>query len=630
MLKQSTLLAILLVVVAVCVILAHWPALTAEASSFDDQQYLHENKLVQNPGWSSTWRFLSEVLEPSSVGGYYQPLAMISLMLDYAIGGRPDNLLPFHITSLTLHVLNTSLIIVFLYMLFGSIWPAVIAGLLFGLHPMTVEPIPWVSERKTLLASFFALWCMIIYLRYAHGGSRRLLLACAAMYLLALTSKPTTVPLPLMLLLLDFWPLRRFGRAAILEKVPLFVIMLIFGILTVISQGRSAEIMMPIEYAPLRLPLILCHNIVFYLYKIVWPCNLTSHYPMPAPFNISNPTILAAVIGTCILLPVLVVSLRWTRALLTGWLFFFVGLLPTMGIIGFTNVLTSDKYAYLPSVGLLMFLVWFFKRITGYVTASFVRRCIAAVIILILTGSEFIATRRYLYHWQDSERLNRHMLSFAPNVPGARLELANAILKKGKYAEAIELYKTEIEHSTNPVNAHLNLGLAYFLQGSYDQAIEQYRNVIRIREDFGRVHFHLANALRRKRQTAEAIEHFKKALLHSPDDVQAYSNLALLLVKQGQIDEAVSYYRKSLEIKPDSVGVLNNLANALARDDRLDEAVEYWKKALSIDPDFAETYYNLGTAYLTAGDRSSALKQYRILKTLDEELANQLLNLINE
>ena len=151
---QIGLLVALIIVVCVIVGTAHWPALSAEALSFDDGQYLTENFLVQNPGLASTWRFLSEVLNPSTVNGYYQPLTMISLMIDYAIGGRQDNLLPFHCTSLILHIANTALIIVLLYLLFGYIWVAVGVGLIFGLHPLTVEPIPWVGERKTLLAAF--------------------------------------------------------------------------------------------------------------------------------------------------------------------------------------------------------------------------------------------------------------------------------------------------------------------------------------------------------------------------------------------------------------------------------------------------------------------------------------------
>ena len=168
--SKTVLLAVLITCVCAAVIAVHWPALSAQALSFDDNQYLVNNTLVKSPSWFSAWKFLSQVLEPSTVGGYYQPLSMISLMLDYSLGGRVENLLPFHRTSLALHAANTALIIVLLYLLFGEVWIAAAVGLLFGLHPMTVEPIPWVGERKTLLAAFFALWSLFFYLRYTHAA----------------------------------------------------------------------------------------------------------------------------------------------------------------------------------------------------------------------------------------------------------------------------------------------------------------------------------------------------------------------------------------------------------------------------------------------------------------------------
>jgi tetratricopeptide (TPR) repeat protein len=608
--SQIVILAILLLIVAVCVTLTHWPALSAQVSSFDDSQYLHKNRLVQNPSWTSTWRFLSEILHPSTVGGYYQPLAMISLMLDYAMGGRSDNLLPFHITSLCLHVVNTSLVIVLLYILFGKVWPAAIVGLLFGLHPMTVEPIPWVSERKTLLASFFALWSMIIYVHYARKSNRKLLTGCAVMYVLALMSKPTTTPLPVLLLLLDFWPLRRLNKQALMEKVPLFVIMVIFAFITVISQSRAARVMMPGEYGHTQIPLILCHNIVFYLYKIIWPVNLSSYYPFPVPLDILDTMTFAGVVGTCILLPTLLLSLRWTRALLTGWLFFFIAIFPTMGIIGFTSVIASDRYAYLPSAGLLMVLAWLFGRLWPYVSGSLVRRIIIVLFILLLAVSESIATRRYLVYWQDSEKIHRYMLHLAPNAPTVHLNLANTILKMQRYDEAIAHYKKAIDGYSDFVDAHYYLGLALGLEKRYDEAIEQYYTVLRLKPKHWRAQFRLANAFVGKGQLDKAIEHYNKTLQLKPNEAEVYNNLALALVKKGKINEAIEYYNKSLEINRDSAEVLNNLGNALVKQKKLSQAVIHFEKALALKPDFAEAHYNFANALKMQNRFHEAVKHY--------------------
>lgn len=262
-LSQRQLLAKLLVGACVLVFIGHLPVLSVGALSFDDDQYLTNNELVRNPSWASARQFLSEVLEPSTVRGYYQPLTMISLMTDYALGGRPHNLLPFHRTSLLLHLANTVLVILLLHLLFGQAKVAVAVGLLFGLHPMTVEPIAWVSGRKTLLAAFFALWCLILYVRYARKRNGWCYAGCLAMHALALMSKPTSLPLPALMLLIDFWPLRRLKRSCVLEKLPLFVVGGIVSIITFVSQSGTSLAVLPGQSEPWRIPMILCHNIIW-------------------------------------------------------------------------------------------------------------------------------------------------------------------------------------------------------------------------------------------------------------------------------------------------------------------------------------------------------------------------------
>jgi hypothetical protein len=400
----------------------HSPALTAKALLFDDEQYLTKNLLVQQPSWAHAGRFLSEVLKPSTVGGYYQPLTMISLMLDYPFAQGPTDVRPFHRTSLLLHVLNTGLVFLFLYLVFSpplgnapietgraanagvtgppsALWPAALTALLFGLHPLTVEPIPWVGERKTLLATFFALICLLFYIRWsrktniwAYGGS-------LAVFVLALMSKPTVTPLPLLLILLDLWPLKRFSRRTLLEKTPFLLMAGLSATITYISQSRSAAVQLPHDYGPSRIPLVLCHNIVFYLYKIAWPHNLTAHYPYPDPMSVWNPVNLAGIVGTCLLMAILMASLRWTPAAVAGWLFFFIAILPTMQIVGFSNVIASDKYAYFPSLGICMAVAWLLYRLWNggsHQASGTTRRIAIAGVVLLLAAAEARATRGYL------------------------------------------------------------------------------------------------------------------------------------------------------------------------------------------------------------------------------------------
>ncbi|MHC4442102.1 MAG: tetratricopeptide repeat protein [Planctomycetota bacterium] len=604
-------LAGLIILVAAVVAITYSPALSAKALCFDDSQYLTENYLVQNPSLASAGRFLSEILEPSTVDGYYQPLNMISLMLDYAMGGREQNLKIFHRNSLVLHICNTCLMIVLLYMLFKQPLLSAMAGLLFGLHPMTVETIAWVGERKTILAAFFALWSLIFYVRYTRTLGWKSYAACLLMYLLALMSKPTSTPLPVVMLLIDFWPLKRLDKKAIVEKIPLLLIGGIFVIITVISQGQTAFVSMPSEYSPARAPLILCHNIIFYLFHIVWPVNLSSHYPFPRPFDLSNPMMAIGVIGTCLLLAFLLISLRRTRALLTGWLIFFVTIFPTMGVIGFTNVIASDKFAYLPSVGLLMILTWTMTRFpSGQQRIDIIKVGIVAA-VMILAGLEIGATRRYLHKWKNTDTLNHHMLAIAPESPNLLNTIGLYLADRGKTDEAMEHYKKSLQLEPNYPRTLNNLGALYTKRGQIDEAIIHYRKAIRARYDFPQAHYNLGVMLAKQKRFQQAIQAYNKAIKLKPKYPQAFNNLGNAFNKMGKTEQAIPYYRKAVELMPTYSLAHNNLASCLTKMEKYEEAMQHYEKSLQHKPDYAHAYNNLGTLLAQLSRTKEAIQHFR-------------------
>jgi len=576
-----------LIVAAACVLvfIVHWPALSAKALSFDDSQYLTRNVLVQNPSWASAKRLLTEILEPSTVGGYYQPLAMISLMIDYALGGREKNLMPFHRTSLILHAVNTALIIVLLYLLFGQIWVAAGVGLFFGVHPMTVEPIPWVGERKTLLAAFFSLWSLIFYLRATSDQRRaaKFYIGSLVAYLLALMSKPTSVPIPAVMLLLDYWPLRRLNWRVVLEKIPFFVLGGVFAVITYISQSRTIGARSPGEFGIGRVFLVICHNIVFYLYKIVWPVNLTSHYAFPHPLNLSQSAVLAGVIGTFILILLLAISLHWTRAALAGWLAFFVAMLPTMQIVGFSDVIASDKFAYLPSVGLLMvlasFLIWLFGK--SYVAERPILRVILVVTVLIPAGLESIATRRYLVYWQDSVSLYEHMLAIAPHSASLHNGLGNVFYSQGRVGEAIDQYQEAMLLDPGEASTYNNMGTALLAQGRLDEALNYFRQSQRLSPN-----------------RASALNNIAWILLMHPD------------IKVRDVNQAVDLAERATKLTHyEDVYVLNTLALAYITVGRTEDALNTAQKAFG----FASA----------AGDSNQAEQIKRQIESLEEQKAEK-------
>ena len=423
--------------VAAIVAEAHWPVLKAQALSFDDAAFVTNNALVLHPSWSSTRRFFAEVTAPSTVRGYYLPLSMTSLMLDVAMGARPDDLRVFHATSLALHVIATLLVLLILYRLFGALVPAAIAALLFGLHPLTVEPIAWIGERKTLLASCFAFGAVLLYLEHARRGRGAWLAAAVVAYVLALLSKPTVIMLPLLLLTLDWWPLKRLSWKSVLEKWPFALLALASAVVTLLSHQHTAGIDASTAGDLARWPVHAGYLVAFYLAKIVRPVGLSCAYPMPQPFALSNPVVALAIAAVVALKLAAWALTRRTRAPLAGWTMFVLAIAPTLGLVKYSWVMASDKYVYFPALGLLValaaLLVWLGQLPT---VRGGMGRPLAVLIAFALLAAEARGVRRGDRHWSDSLTLCRHMESVAPDAPAVQSQLGIGS-GHGQHAEAI-------------------------------------------------------------------------------------------------------------------------------------------------------------------------------------------------
>jgi Flp pilus assembly protein TadD len=368
-----------------------------------------------------------------------------------------------------------------------------------------------------------------------------------------------------------------------LDWLPFFVTGSIFGVITYISQSRTSLAELPGQYSPLRIVLIVCHNIIFYLYKIIWPSNLPSHYAFPKLLGLSEPMVLAGVIGSCVLIVLLIISLRWTPAALTGWLFFFAAILPTMQIIGFSNVIASDKFAYLPSIGLLMVLCSFLGRFCG--KAKPVSRGVAAaIVILILSSVEIVVTRRHLVHWRDSVSLYQHMLTVTPDAALLHYNLGVTFQSDGRLKEASDHYRKALQLDPYYHEAHNNLGTALQSQGKLIEAVSHYRLALQAEPDYAEAHNNLGAALEREGKLQEAISHFRKALYIKPDYAEAQGNLAVTFALQGNLDEAINHFRQALRISPNDTEAHYNLGHALQSQGKLAEAIMEYREALKIDP----------------------------------------------
>jgi tetratricopeptide (TPR) repeat protein len=608
--------ALLLAVLGTATWWVHRPVLSAEAECMNDGRYVTANPLVLNPSWSAAGRFLTEVRRPSTVRGYYQPLSMISLMLDTALGGGPDRPGPYHRTSLLLHVANTLLVTVLIYQLLGRAWVAGVCGLLFGLHPMAVEVVAWLGERKTALSACFALSCLIVYVRHARRASWWSYIAALGLFALALLSKPIVTPLPAVMLLLDAWPLRRLSVRAVIEKIPFFVLAAVGAVVTVVSQ-RHSELVAFRELSGFDQVLLIAHNLVFYPAKMIWPRPLSVVYPFPDPITLSNTAVLIGLAGAVLLVLVTVVSLRWTRALFVSALIFLVLLAPTLMNMGYSMGVAADKYAYLPVVGLLLGVGWMLVRAEERIRGPASRRVagvLVGVTVAAAGGLEASATRSYLARWSTTESLCEHILSVAPHTPWARMLLGNALLDDGRIEAAIDAYGQALaDQPTNP-NVHVNLGRALMQGERLDEALRHFARAIALDPSVPESQYNLAACLLRLGRFEPAARHFEESLRLRPDLrearaglAHAQAGLADLLTGRGEHEQAIRHYRRAVENGMDSPDVRNRLAAALARSGNLPEAIAVLRTTVRLAPDYPEAQHNLALFLAARGQFDEAI-----------------------
>jgi tetratricopeptide (TPR) repeat protein len=344
---------------------------------------------------------------------------------------------------------------------------------------------------------------------------------------------------------------------------------------------------------------------------MIWPVNLSSHYAFPEPMSLSHPMILAGVIGSCLLIAVLLLSTRWTRAALTGWLIFFVAIFPTMGAIGFTNVIAADKFAYLPAVGLLIilasFLSWFLetrKRRTS--AAGFV---VVIIIVLTLAAAESIGTQQYLVHWRDTIGLYRYMLSLAPNAAEVNNNLGLALQAQNRLDEAIACYQRALQSRPDYAESHNNLAAALFRKGDIDQAVKHYQQALRFKPNYAEAHNNIGSLFLQQDKLTEAVSHFQQASMLKPDNPDIYYNLGFTYARQGNFDQAAEHFRKALKLRPDDAEVCCKLGMSLLKQDKVKEALVFALSAAELtkykDIAILET---LAAVYATAGQFDNAVK----------------------
>jgi tetratricopeptide (TPR) repeat protein len=551
--------------------------------NFDDDLYVTANPRVQagltvdNIVWAFTTTHASN----------WHPLTWLSHMVDCHLFGLNPG--AHHFTNLLLHVANTLLLFLVFHRMTRAVWKSAFVAALFAVHPLHVESVAWVAERKDLLSTFFWLLTMGLYLRYVKRPGYTPYLLVFLSFSLGLMAKPMLVSLPFVLLLLDYWPLGRLEFVPsslttqpqtakstvpwsrwslilrlVLEKVPLLGLTTVSSIVTFLAQ-RSGGALESLNTSPLNVRLANAFvTYVRYMEKTIWPHDLAVFYPHSGR---SLPVWQAAG-AVLLLLSITVLVLRTVRShpyLTTGWLWYLGTLVPVIGIVQVGAHALADRYTYVPLIGLFIVMAWGLSDILAKWPH---RRAALATLTAGLLVAFMICSRIQVRYWQNSTTLFQHTLNVTTNNWLAHNNMGNALARQGRLGEAANHYSQALEIKPNYPRAHNNLGIALAQHGKTDEAISHYAVALRIKPDFAAARYNLGNALAQQGKLENAIAHYMEALRTEPDFAEAHNNYAMVLAQQGKLDEAVSHFEEALRIKPDFQEARHNLAIALQKGDK--------------------------------------------------------------
>jgi protein O-mannosyl-transferase len=640
------------VLLAAVTLAAYWPVLHNDFVSYDDRAYVTENPHVL----AGLSRDSVQWALRTGHAGNWHPLTWLSHMLDVQLYGL--NPLGHHGTSLLLHTVNVLLLFVCLKGMTGALWRSATVAALFALHPMHVESVAWVAERKDVLSTCFFLLTLWAYARYARkcvvsgqgsvvssqgaapgnsqGANARttdcglrttaspsrftfhvscispgpslFYLLALGLFALGLMSKPMLVTLPCVLLLLDFWPLRRMRSGAvgwlILEKVPFLALSVASSVTTFLIQ-RGAGAVSSLETLPLEFRV--CNALISYVryaIKTVWPFNLAVFYPAPGQWP--DIWVGAAVV---VLAGVSALALWRVRAapyLAVGWLWYLGTLVPVIGLVQVGQQAMADRYSYIPLIGLFLMIVWAAADIAGRWPPA--RGWLAAAGAVGI-GACAMLTWRQAGYWRNSGSLFEHALAVTHDNAVAQNNLGVWLMDGGNTAAAEAHFAEAVRIRPRYPEALVNLGLCRDQEGNPDEAIELLQRAAEI-SGSAVAHYNLASLLSKRGDLAGAESHYQSALKAKPEFAEAWYNLGLLKGKQGKADEAERCYTTALRFNPRLAEAHSALGGMLVAQKRFDAGIEHFQAALQCAPASADAQFNLAAALNAKGDFDGAAAHY--------------------
>jgi len=586
---------------------------------WDDNLLITGNPDVRGFSLHRIWRAFS-TFDPE----LYVPLTILSYQLDYTLGGLHPFI--FHFTNLILHTFNGLFVAWLLYLLSSRPRLALFAGLLFLVHPLNTEAVVWASARKDLLSTFFFLLSIIGYVYHSDSGNKRMYGLSVAAFLLALLSKVSIVLGPVLLFFIDWYRGRRIDRRMILEKMPYFALSAVFGIIAIF--GKTQVVAATTTFQKI---LMAFKSTMFYLEKWIAPVELAPLYPYDKPIA-ATPDFLIPMAAVSILIIIIVASLKWTRAIAFCAAFFALMVIPSFTNFakGGESYVASDRYAYVPSIGLFLLLILVAGEVSRRIADSLddrrIRGAGTALGIVMVCGFSLLAYKQSLV-WRGTDTMFEHTLRHYPDAIAAKINLGVTYRIGGQYEKAMEILDLAIRQRPHS-RAYTAKAAIYMLENDYDKAIEMCNLARQTDPKDPDPLYGLGLAYQKKDDPEKAKAMFLETLTMAPDHGGAMNNHASILFAEGKLDEAEAYYRKAITVMPHVADPYYNVA--IIREQREDfaEAAKLLEKVTEIEGDKPQVLQRLASAYAQINDTNATERTLKRLLAVDpgNSFARQMLD----
>ena len=580
-----------------------------EFINYDDDKYVTNNEYVKagftrdSVGWALT----------TSYNSNWHPMTWLSHMLDAQLFG--PNSKGHHLTNLLFHIANVLLLFLVLLRMTGALWQSGFVAALFALHPLNVESVAWVAERKNVLSTFFWLLTMWAYIRYAQKTNLKRYSLVILFFAMGLMSKPMLVTLPFVLLLLDYWPLRRLQsdrRTAIsrlvYEKIPLLV--LVAGsVVTTLTVQKMGGALGSLNAFPIQERVInALVSYWLYLQKMIWPGGLAIFYAHPE----NTLSVWKGLATAALLALVTTAAIRLARRapyFAVGWFWYLGTLIPVIQLVQTGSIAMADRYAYVPLIGIFIIIAWGLPELLAKWR---LRSRILTIAAGIWISTLMLMTWNQVSHWKNSITIFSHAIEVTdieyPDFLLAHNNLANALLAEGRTGKAISHYKMAINLMPDYAVNHNHLANALFAEQKTEEAISHFKMAIELMPDYAIAHNNLGTVLLAEQKTEEAISHYKTAVKLLPDYATAHYNLGFALMKEKKTGEAIFHFKMAIQLEPNNTNAHSNLGNALLAEQKTKEAISHYKIAINLKPDNPLALQNFKMALLRLAEKKKSLQ----------------------